>query len=86
MSDLADFRDHARKRAEWKPSDEVRIACRERTSFGTVKPADHANCGAGWCGCPCHKPTDRERAMWKALADEIDAYLSPVEPEEGLFA
>lgn len=71
-TDLERFREHARERANWQPGD-LRAACRDRTAFGTPKPADHTNCGG--CGCMCHKPTDRERVMWRALADEIDDYL-----------
>lgn len=78
MSELTTFRDHARERAAWEPG-ELRAACRERTAFGTPKPADHANCGGHKCGCRCHEPTDREREMWRRLADEIDDYLDPVE-------
>jgi hypothetical protein len=74
-SELERFRDHCRERADWRAG-EPRVACRERTSFGTPKPADHANCGGGDCGCTCHEPTDRERALFRQLADEIDAYLS----------
>ena len=76
MSDLTDFRDHAFDRATWQPG-EPKIPCRDRIVFGIPKPADHANCGGGTCGCECHRPTDRERAMWQALVDEIDAYLAP---------
>lgn len=72
MSDLTDLRDHARARADWQSGD-LRAACKERTAFGTPKAADHANCGG--CGCDCHRPTDRERAMWQQIADEIDGYL-----------
>jgi hypothetical protein len=84
VSELTTFRDHARARADWQPGT-ARAACRERTAFGTSKPADHANCGGGDCGCACHQPTDRERAMWKALADEIDDYLSADDEGAGLF-
>lgn len=84
MSDLTAFRDHARARAAWQPGT-PRLACAERTAFGTTKPADHANCGGHRCGCDCHRPTDRERAMWVALADEIDAYLAPSAEAVDLF-
>ena len=77
MSDLTSLRDHARARADWSSGDDLRAACRERTAFGTAKPADHANCGGHRCGCGCHRPTDRERQMWRQIADEIDAYLAP---------
>lgn len=74
-TELERFRDHCRERAEWKPG-EAKAACRDRTAFGTHKPADHANCGGGSYGCDCHAPTDRERALWAQLADEIDDYLT----------
>jgi len=77
MSELTDFRDHARARADWQPSPGLRAACRDRTEFGTPKRPDHANCGGDRCGCDCHRPTDRERVMWQRLADEIDNYLNP---------
>jgi hypothetical protein len=54
MSDLSDFRDHCRERAGWQPG-EPRAACKDRTAFGTPKPADHANCGGYKCGCECHR-------------------------------
>ena len=82
MSDLTNLRDHARARADWQPGD-LRAACRERTSFGTPKPADHANCGG--CGCTCHQPSDYERAMWRQIADEVDAYLGRTAPQVDLF-
>lgn len=74
-TDLERFRDHARHCADWQPGD-LAAACKERTAFGTPKPADHANCGRGWCGCPCHAPTDAERALWGRLADEVDRWLT----------
>lgn len=76
MSDLTRFREHCRERAEWQPG-EPRAACRDRTVFGTPKPADHANCGGHHCGCDCHAPTDAERALFARLAAEIDDYLDP---------
>jgi hypothetical protein len=85
VSELTRFRDHARERANWTAVDGIRHACRDRTAFGTTKPADHANCGGIDCGCTCHEPTDRERAMWRALADEIDAYLATPKETEDLF-
>lgn len=80
MSDLTDFRNYARERADWQPGG-PRYACHDQTAFGSPKPPDHANCAGASCGCSCHKPTDRERAMWTALADEIDSYLAPAEAE-----
>lgn len=68
----------AHQRANWQPGT-VRVACRDTTIFGAPKPADHTNCGG--CGCDCHAPTDQERALWRQIADEIDAYLTPPEPE-----
>lgn len=84
MSELTALRDHARERAGWQRGD-LRAACRERTSFGTPKPADHANCGGHRCGCACHEPTEHERVMWRQIADEIDAYLSRAAPQVDLF-
>lgn len=74
MSDLTRLRDHATERANWQPGD-LKAACKDRTSFGTPKPADHANCGG--CGCRCHEPTDAERHLWRQIAGEIDTYLAP---------
>lgn len=74
MTHLDDLRDHAQERANWQPGD-PKAACRDRTAFGTPKPADHANCGGNRCGCDCHRPTDRERHLWQQIADELDAYL-----------
>lgn len=82
MSDLTDLRNHARERANWQAGD-LRAACRDRTTFGTPKPADHTNCGG--CGCTCHKPSDYERAMWLQIADEIDGYLDRTSPQVDLF-
>ena len=84
MSDLDDLRDHARERLAWQPGD-ARAACKERTSFGTPKLADHANCGGNRCGCDCHRPTDRERHLWQQIADEIDAYLGDEDGQETLL-
>jgi hypothetical protein len=81
MTDLTAFRDHCRQRADWQSGD-LRAACRERTAFGTPKPPDHANCGGHRCGCRCHEPTPRERALFQQLADEIDAYLQGDESAE----
>lgn len=75
-TDLERFRDHARERADWQTG-EPKAARRERTAFGTSKPADHANCGGGTCGCRCHEPTPAERSLWQRLADEVDDYLDP---------
>lgn len=92
MSELTRFRDHARERADWQPGI-PRVACSERTSFGTPKPPDHTNCGGHRCGCDCHAPTDADRALFARLADEIDAYLAhdpavihpPTPDTDGLF-
>lgn len=84
MSELTDLRDHARERLAWTPDLPMRLACKERTIFGSPKPADHANCG-GNCGCACHEPTAKERRLWTQIADEIDTYLAPDNEEEGLF-
>ena len=92
MSDLTQLRDHARERADWQPGD-PKAACKDRTSFGTPKPADHVNCGGGRCGCRCHEPTEAERHLWRQIAGEIEDYLAPqpdlfggesVEPHGGL--
>jgi hypothetical protein len=79
MSELETLRKHALERARWEPASGLRAACLEHTSFGTPKPADHANCGGHRCGCYCHRPTDKERKMWRQIADEITAYLAPGE-------
>jgi len=92
MSDLTQLRDHARTIADWQPG-EPRAACKDRAIFGTPKPADHANCGGHRCGCKCHRPTDAQRALWRQIADEIDAYLArdpevvgqPADNEEPLW-
>lgn len=84
MSDLERFRDHCRERATWRAGT-PRLACRDRTVFGTAKPPDHANCGGRDCGCSCHAPTARDRALFTALADEIDAYLAGDDEGPGLF-
>jgi hypothetical protein len=75
VSDLTEFRDHARERGGWQPG-ELRAACKDLTVFGSPKPADHRNCGGHLCGCDCHRPTDAERVLWVRLADEIDEYLT----------
>lgn len=74
MNELDRLRDHAQERANWQPG-EARAACKERTAFGTPKPADHVNCGGNRCGCDCHRPTDAERHLWRQIAGEIDDYL-----------
>ena len=80
MSDLTQLRDHARERATWQPG-EPKAACRDRTSFGTPKPPDHANCGGGRCGCRCHEPTEAERHLWRQIAGEIEDYLAGPQPD-----
>ena len=75
MSELETFRDHCRKRVDWQRG-EPRLACKDRTIFGAPKPPDHANCGGHECRCRCHEPSDRDRELFRRLADEIDAYLS----------
>ena len=82
MSDLTTLRDHARARADWQPG-ETRVVCKDRTVFGTPKPADHTNCGG--CGCGCHEPTEYERHMWRQIADEVDGYLDRTAPQVDLF-
>jgi hypothetical protein len=84
MSDLTNLRDHARARLAWTPDLPFRVACRDRTTFGMPKPADHANCG-GNCGCECHEPTAKERRLWTQIADEIDAYLAPDDETDALW-
>ncbi|MBA3782855.1 MAG: hypothetical protein H0X12_13515 [Nocardioides sp.] len=84
MSDLTAFRDHCRVRAEWR-SGEPRAPCREQTAFGSPKPADHTNCGGYQCGCLCHEPAPRDRALFRRLADEIDAYLAEGDADVDLF-
>lgn len=84
MTDLTEFRDHARARADWQPG-KRRAACKVTTVFGHPKPADHANCGGHKCGCDCHRPTTREREMWTRLADEVDAHLTDAEDGPDLF-
>lgn len=83
MSELTTFAAYCRQRAEWRPGT-PRLACRERTIFGTPKPADHANCGGHDCGCDCHAPSDRDRALFRQLADEIDDHLDPHPTLEGM--
>ncbi len=83
MNELTVLRDHARAKADWAPGAK-RGACQDHTAFGSPKPADHANCGGLRCGCDCHRPTDRERALWTQIADEIDAYLSSPEADDQL--
>jgi len=84
VSELTDFREYANERAAWQPG-ERRAACKERTAFGTPKPADHANCGGHRCGCPCHEPTPADRALFARLAAEIDAYLTGSDDDVPLF-
>lgn len=84
MSDLRDLHAHALQRATWQPSDTLRAACQDRTVFGTPKPPDHVNCGGHRCGCECHRPTPRERALWRAICDAIDDYLAPGENERAV--
>lgn len=74
MTHLDRLRDHAQERANWQAGD-PKAACRDRTAFGTPKPADHTNCGGGSCGCRCHQPTPAERALWQQIAGEIDDYI-----------
>lgn len=84
MTELETFRDHCHERAAWQPGPK-RAACKEDAIFGTPKPADHANCGGHRCGCPCHAPTDRERALFRMLADEIDTHLGADDDGPDLF-
>ncbi|MFT3871083.1 MAG: hypothetical protein QM714_02775 [Nocardioides sp.] len=83
--ELRALSDHARQRAQWTSAKMARLACSDRTAFGTPKPPDHANCGDEYgCACECHRPTDRERRLWTQIADELDAYLAD-EQEEALW-
>lgn len=89
MSDLEQARDHARTMAARTvdPRDRSRalsLACNPAVYY---EPR-HGECGNDWCRCACHPrhvPSDAERALWAQIADEIDAYLAPVEDGPGLF-
>lgn len=58
--DLVTLRDHARSRANWTGDASLGWSCRD-TPFAS---ADHPRCQVD-CGCECHRPTDRERALWQ---------------------
>ena len=69
MSDLTTFRDHARRMAEAEHKPECK---RPRPVYGWATSATPP--------CPgC--VTDADRALWRRLADEVDAYLT--HDEEG---
>jgi hypothetical protein len=89
VSDLTEFRDHART-----------MAARTRLDLlpepgGRCQMGAHTRCliGSLTCPCSCHDsdrpvvPTEAERALWARLADEVDTYLGVVEAvDAGLFA
>lgn len=89
MSDLEQARDHARTMA----ARTVDPRDRSRTLTPVCNPAylyapRHDECRSEECRCACHPrhvPTAAERALWAQIADEIDAYLAPVEVGPDLF-
>lgn len=75
MSELEEFRDHARHMADFEPSS-------SNSSKGWFcqtsrwKPhAEHEKCETLRCRCSCHAPKDQDRAVWTRLANEVDGYL-----------
>jgi ribosomal protein L37AE/L43A len=73
-SDLAAFRDHARRMSTATHTPECPVN-------GRAQLSRFSEDGLWVCtGCV----TDADRALWTRLADEVDAYLS--DDDEGLFA
>lgn len=87
-TDLEQTRDHARKMAGAEHRPDCRGQRPARTCPTPNEPHPEHDLARwitclGWCpGCV----TDAERALWSQLADEIDAYLAPNPPDDGLFA
>lgn len=87
MSELSVFRDHCRTMAAWK-SGRGCERCRGNHNPWTVttwREPNHDACQGGDCRCECRKPSKADRALFKRLADEVDAYLT-ADDDEGLFA
>ena len=84
MSDLTTFRDHCRKMATGGPPEPTRTGYWCTPIYASGLPGWHTSCHEGHklCRCSCHDahrptpPTEAERRLWSALADEIDAHLS----------
>lgn len=80
MSDLEQFRDHARHMAGPFDGTTKSPPCSGRTFKNrdreTGQP-QHRWCPGGLtCRCSCHEPTPADRRLWAQLADEIDRHLT----------
>lgn len=78
MSDLSDFRDHARAMATAEHRLECSRRIRHARSWGIRETVTHPDPDCPGC------VTDADRALWARLADEAAAYLHRHD-EEGLF-
>lgn len=81
-------RDWARSRIAWKPGRPA-IRCRQLGGWiSTPLPPQHDLCDNPQCGCDCHQVSEKDRQIWRQIADEIDAYLehsAAMSEPEGLF-
>lgn len=90
MTDLTDFRDHARKMAAFvDPRDAGTVMggyCAVfRNVYGDpILEARHDQCTDRTCCCDCHPRdaiSDTDRALFARLADEIDTYLEAADDD-----
>lgn len=85
MTDLERFRDYARAMSRFTPGKRSDKCAGNHNPWTvtTHRKPDHEACPgtSSGCRCSCHHPSKRERALWKQLADEVDAYLAPAHDE-----
>ena len=90
MADWRDPREGATAMSAWCDGRKINLLpnhgnCNGWTA-GTFRARPH---NATLCACDCHPrdpgPSDRDRKLWRALADEIDAYLAADHDEEALW-
>lgn len=88
--DLITLLNHARERADWRPSEKRSWLCKPTRGEWIdgkwqTAPANHPQCRAVNCGCDCHCPTDADRELWVKIATEIDGYLAGPGDQEALI-
>jgi len=86
VSDLANFRDHAREMADGnRPRMPLTPSCKP---YGLGWKPRHDRCDNQGCGCDCHPWNapipEAERRLWASMRAEIDAYLASTPADDQL--